>query len=83
MNKENTVKKACNTLFPMGLGVKKTEDRIIIIDFIDQVEDNHYEIISSFAMSEIKAKELIEALGRAVNEEGIVKDEDDNANKEK
>jgi hypothetical protein len=75
----SNIKKTCRTFFPMGFGLKKTEDRIIILNFIDRIDDNDYEIISSFAMSEIKAKELVEALDRAINEE----DEDDDTNERK
>ncbi|HHC23810.1 MAG TPA: hypothetical protein ENK58_00135 [Desulfobacterales bacterium] len=77
MNEEHVIKKTCKTLFPMGFGVKKTEDRIIILDFVNQIDDKNYEIFSSLAMSEIKAKELMDALDRAINEEERENDKDD------
>jgi len=82
MNKENIIKKNCQTIFPMGFGVKKTVDKIIILDFINQIDNINYEVISSLAMSEIKANDLIKALERAINNEEKEEkesDETDNA----
>ena len=69
-NKEHTIKKTSRTIFPFGFGVKKTEDSIIVLDFVDQIDGENYEIISSFAMSETSAKSLIDAIAKAINEEG-------------
>ncbi len=66
MQKEN-IKKSCKTYFPTGFGVNKTEDGIIFLDFINQISNNDYEIFVSLAMSEVKAKQLKEALDEAIN----------------
>jgi translation elongation factor EF-1beta len=72
MSKQNSkIKKSCQTIFPIGFGIKKLEDRIIILDFIDTDynEDEDDEIIASIAMTEEKAKYLIESLKEAINGE--------------
>lgn len=70
MSKQNSkIKKSCQTIFPMGFGIKKLEDRIIILDFIDTDynEDDDDEIIASIAMTEEKVKYLIDSLKEAIN----------------
>jgi len=70
-NQNSKIKKSCQTIFPIGFGIKKLEDRIIILDFIDTDynEDEDDEIIASIAMTEEKAKYLIESLKEAINGE--------------
>ncbi len=70
MNEQRSnIKKACRTLFPMGFGVRKVEDRVIILEFLDTGynEGDDAEIIASIAMTEEKAGHFIESLKKAVN----------------
>ncbi|MCP4346567.1 MAG: hypothetical protein GY795_13705 [Desulfobacterales bacterium] len=70
MTEQNSkMRKNCRTLFPIGFGVSKVEDGIVVLNFIDiiDIENNDYEIISSIAMSEEKAKTLIKSLNEAIN----------------
>jgi hypothetical protein len=65
---DTKIKSKCRTIFPIGFGVSKTEDDIIIINHIDihdSTEDT-YEIVSSIAMSKNKAKSFIKALNDAI-----------------
>lgn len=75
-NIKNKVKKTSPTIFPMGFGVNKLEDDIVIIDFIDKhheareseaEEDTSYVIISSIALSKSKALKLKESIEKAIN----------------
>lgn len=56
-------------MFPIGFGVNNVGDGIIVLNFIDivDIENDDYEIISSIAMSEEKAKSLIKTLNEAIN----------------
>ena len=74
--KSSKIIKNCRTFFPMGFGVSKVEDAIIVLNFIDIIdnENDDHEIISSIAMSEEKAKTLIKALNEAIDD-----DENDSA----
>ncbi len=67
--KSSKIIKNCRTFFPMGFGVSKVEDAIIVLNFIDIIdnENDDHEIISSIAMSEAKAKTLIKALNEAID----------------
>ena len=71
------IRKNCRTFFPMGFGVSKVEDAIIVLNFIDIIdnENDDHEIITSIAMSEAKAKTLIKALNDAIDDD----DENDSA----
>lgn len=63
--------KHCHTIFPMGFGVQKIDNSVIVVNFVDTTEDEQQEqvdIIASIAMTEERAKKLIEALGDAVQE---------------
>lgn len=69
--KEARVRKPKPTNYPMGFAIKKLEDEIIILDFIDKDfendEDFSYVITSSIALSKKRALELKEALEKAIN----------------
>lgn len=69
-NKTKITRK-CRTIFPIGFGVSKTDDDIIIINYVDNddVENDTYEIVSSIAMSKQKAKSFLEALNVAIEGE--------------
>jgi hypothetical protein len=71
MKKDSKIKKNCRTLFPIGFGARKVENNIIILNFLDTIDDenNVYEIISSIAMSKDRAKLLIKALSEAIDED--------------
>lgn len=67
------VRKPKPTNYPMGFAVKKLEDEIIILDFIDKDfegdEEFSYVITNSIAISKKRAIELKEALEKAINDE--------------
>ncbi len=65
------VMKHCHTIFPMGFGVQKIDNSVIVVNFVDTTEEEQQEqvdIIASIAMTEERAKKLIEALEEAVQE---------------
>lgn len=68
MDQNSNMRKSCRTFFPMGFGVGKIENEIIVLNFLDIVDSENeiYEIISSIAMSRDKAKSLIESLKDAI-----------------
>ncbi|QTA85240.1 hypothetical protein [Desulfonema magnum] len=44
MSEEHSnIKKACRTVFPMGFGVQKLEDGMIISEFVDTVYNEGYD----------------------------------------
>ena len=64
-----TIMKHCHTIFPMGFGVQKIDESVIVLNFVDTTEEEPQErvdIIASVAMTEERAKKLIEALQDAV-----------------
>ena len=70
MNEQHSkVKKACRTIFPMGFGVRKVDDGVIILEFIDLAfnETDNLEVIASIAITEKKVKHLIESLKEAID----------------
>ena len=68
---QTTIMKHCHTIFPMGFGVQKIDESVIVLNFVDTTEEKQQErvdIIASIAMTEERAKKLIEALQDAVQE---------------
>lgn len=70
---DSLVRKVKPTIFPLGFGVEKLENDIILIEFIDKSselnKENSYVIIESIAMSKKRAIELKEALEKVINDE--------------
>lgn len=68
----SNIKKNCRTIFPMGFGIRKIEDEVIILDFFDSSPDesDNLEIITSIAMTKTKITNLIESLQEAIDEGG-------------
>lgn len=68
----SNIKKNCRTIFPMGFGIRKIEDEVIILDFFDSSPDesDNLEIITSIAMTKTKITNLIESLQETIGEEG-------------
>jgi hypothetical protein len=62
------IKRKCRTILPIGFGVSKTEDDVVIINYIDIYDstEDTYEIVSSIAMSKLKAKSFVKALNDAI-----------------
>lgn len=70
-DQRTTITKHCQTIFPMGFDVQKIDQSVIVVNFVDAAEEEHPEhidIIASIAMTEERAKKLIEALTDTVRE---------------
>ncbi len=56
----------------MGFGIARVDGNVLVLNFIDTVDDENceYEIVSSIAMTKEKAKSLVGSLNEAIYGDG-------------
>lgn len=63
----SSAKRSKPSIFPLGFGLAATEDGMVIIDFLDEINGERT-TIESIALTKKKAEMLIKSLKEAVTE---------------
>lgn len=65
-SKRNEYKKMKSTILPMGFAVGLIDDDLVIVDFLDELNQEKV-IAESIVLTKSKAKELVKSLNKIIN----------------